>query len=263
MKRICILLAGLVSVTLAQAAVIGEEVVYSTGETELHGYIAHDEAVAGQRPGVLVVHEWWGHNDYARDRARQLAQLGYVALAVDMYGQGRRAGHPEDAGRFAGEVKADMDAAESRFRAAMQRLQDHPLVRDDDIAAIGYCFGGGMVLEMARRGLALDAVASFHGSLVTDHPAEPGVVQAEVLVANGGADPFVKLEQIQAFVAEMEQAGVAYTYVSYPGVKHSFTNPGADAMGEKFDLPLVYDAHADRDSWAKMKAMLVDAFARE
>ena len=263
MKRFCMLLAGLLTVTLARAAVVGEEVIYATGETELHGYIAHDEAVAGKRPGVLVVHEWWGHNDYARDRARQLAELGYVALAVDMYGQGRRTGHPEDAGKFAGEVKADMAAAEARFRAAMQRLQAHPLVRDADIAAIGYCFGGGMALEMARRGLPLDAVASFHGSLATDHPAEPGGVQAEILVANGGADPFVKLEQIQTFMAEMEQAGVAYTYVSYPGVKHSFTNPDADEMGKKFDLPLVYDAHADRDSWEKMKALLVGAFARQ
>ncbi|RRQ22794.1 dienelactone hydrolase family protein [Thiohalobacter thiocyanaticus] len=262
MRPVLILLATLLVAPLAGAAVVGEEVVYTSGDTELHGFIAHDEAVRGKRPGVLVVHEWWGHNDYARDRARQLAGLGYVALAVDMYGQGRRADHPEDAGKFAGEVKANMAAAEARFRAAMQRLQEHPLVREDDIAAIGYCFGGGMVLEMARRGLPLDAVASFHGSLGSDNPAGPGEIQAEILVANGGADPFVKLEQIQAFVAEMEQAGAAYTYVSYPGVKHSFTNPGADEMGEKFDLPLVYDAHADRDSWEKMKALLAGAFAR-
>ncbi|MBT2969242.1 MAG: dienelactone hydrolase [gamma proteobacterium symbiont of Ctena orbiculata] len=238
------------------SAVVGEEVGYNHGGIQMKGFLAYDDAASERRPGILVVHEWWGHNEYARDRARQLAAMGYTALAVDMYGDGKQADHPKDAGRFAAEVKKNMETATARFQAAMELLQAHKSVAKNDISAIGYCFGGGMVLEMARRGLDLDLVGSFHGSLPTSHPAVEGAVKAEVLVFNGADDPFVKPEHIDAFMAEMDRAGVKYSFTNYPGAKHSFTNPGADNFGKAFDLPLKYDEAADRQSWAALAKAL-------
>ncbi|MCU7917708.1 MAG: dienelactone hydrolase family protein [Candidatus Thiodiazotropha sp. (ex Epidulcina cf. delphinae)] len=237
-------------------AVIGEPVEYREGDTLMKGYLAYDGAIQGKRPGILVVHEWWGHNDYARRRAEQLAGMGYTALAVDMYGDGKQASHPKDAGRFAGEVKKNMDNAAARFEAAMDLLQSHETVAADEISAIGYCFGGGIVLEMARRGVNLDLVGSFHGSLPTSNPAVKGVVKAEVLVFNGADDPFVKSEHVEAFVSEMEQAGVNYSFTNYKGAKHSFTNPQADKFGKAFDLPLQYNREADEQSWDALSKAL-------
>ena len=234
---------------LAAAAVVGKKVEYQAGGMTFKGYLAYDDAISGKRPGVLVVHEWWGLNDYARKRADMLAAQGYTALAVDMYGNGKQATHPEDAARFSGEVKKNMGAATLRFIAADNFLKSQPTVNPMHISAIGYCFGGGIVLEMARRGLDLDLVASYHGSLDTEMPAEPGEVKARVLVYNGADDPFTKPEQIQAFKAEMERAGVDYSFTNYPGAKHSFTNPGADKYGKEFNLPLAYNKQADEKSW--------------
>lgn len=246
----------------ARAAVVGEDVSYQSGDTTFSGYIATDDSVTGKRPGVIVVHEWWGHNDYVRKRADMLAQLGYTAIALDMYGDGKIADHPDDAGKFAGEVRSNMDAAEARFLAAVEVLKQQPSVDGERIAAIGYCFGGGIVLEMARRGVDLDAVASFHGSLGTASPAKPGMVKARVAVFNGADDPFVKPEQIEAFQNEMETANVNYEFVNYPGAVHSFTNPDADANGEKFGLPLKYDAEADEDSWQQTETLLQETFSK-
>lgn len=244
----------------AWAAVQGEVVEYSDGATVMKGYLAYDDAVKGKRPGVLVVHEWWGHNDHARNSARKLAELGYTALAVDMYGDGKTADHPKSAGAFAGEVNKNMAVAEARFRAAMKMLHAHASTDPGKTAAIGYCFGGGIVLEMARRGVDLDAVASFHGSLGTKAPAQAGKIKARLLIANGADDPFVKPEQIAAFKAEMDEAGVTYQFVNYAGAKHAFTNPDADANGAKFNLPLQYNAEADKASWAKMRELFAQVF---
>ncbi len=243
------------------AAVVDKEVEYRSGGVVMKGYLAYDDAVRGKRPGILVVHEWWGHNEYARSRARQLAQLGYTALAVDMYGGGKQAAHPEDAGKFSGALKKNMPLAEARFKSALHLLRDQPTVESEQIGAIGYCFGGGIVLEMARRGLDLDAVASFHGSLTTSTPPEKGAVKAKVFVANGAADPFVKPEHIKIFKAQMDAVGADYRLENYPGAKHSFTNPDADTYGEKFGLPLAYDAAADQASWAAMQQLFKEAFA--
>ena len=232
---------------IAAAAVVGKPVEYQSGGLTMKGYLAYDDAIQGKRPGILVVHEWWGHNAYARKRAEMLAAQGYTALAVDMYGNGRQANHPEDAARFSGEVKKNMGVATTRFIAADNFLKAQPTVDPNKISAIGYCFGGGIVLEMARRGVDLDLVASFHGSLGTDLPAED--VKARVLVYNGADDPFVKPEQIQAFKAEMDQAGVDYSFTNYPRAKHSFTNPEADKFGKQFNLPLAYNKQADDKSW--------------
>ncbi len=243
------------------AAVVGGEVSYREGETVMKGYLAYDDALKGKRPGILVVHEWWGHNEYARSRARQLAELGYIALAVDMYGEGKQASHPEDAGRFSDALKQNMPLAEARFKAALHLLREQPMVESEQIGAIGYCFGGGIVLEMARRGIDLDAVASFHGSLTTNTPPEKGAVKARILVANGAADPFVKPEHIKIFKAQMDAVGADYLLENYPGAKHSFTNPDADKYGKQFGLPLAYSAEADRASWEAMQQLFVEVFS--
>jgi dienelactone hydrolase len=259
MKKILVLALLFFSLPL-QAKVIGEEVSYEHNGVTFKGYIAYDNSVMGKRPGVLVVHEWWGHNAYARKRADMLAELGYTALALDMYGEGKQAHHPKDAGAFSAAVKANMAEAEGRFMAAYEVLANHKTVNKKKIAAIGYCFGGQMVLEMARRGVDLKGVVSFHGSLVTNSPAQKGKVKAKVLVLNGAADPFVKPEQIQAFEAEMKAAAVDYRIHHYPGAKHAFTNPQATEYGQKFGIPLAYNAAADEQSWAEMKKFLKSIF---
>jgi dienelactone hydrolase len=223
----------------------------------LKGYLAYDSASDAKRPGVLVVHEWWGHNDYARERARMLAGLGYLALAVDMYGDGKTADHPKDAKAFATGVGA---SAQPRFEAAMAVLEAHPLFESGEIAALGYCFGGSQVLNMARKGLPLKGVVSYHGSLATKQPAAAGKFMAKVAVFTGEADPMIPSEQVAAFRSEMDNAGVDYSVVSYPGVKHSFTNPEADSFAARFDMPLAYDADADKDSWAKTETFLAELF---
>jgi len=249
----------LFSVTL-QAEVVTKEVDYSDGETRMKGYLAYDNSISGERPGVIVVHEWWGHNDYAKRRARMLAELGYSAIALDMYGDGKNASHPKDAGMFSGEVKKNMAVAEKRFLAAYNLLQKQKHVAKDKIAAIGYCFGGGIVLEMARRGIDLDGVVSFHGSLGTKSPAKKGKVKAKVLVLNGEADPFVKASAITMFKAEMDAAKVDYRFINYANAKHAFTNPDADKFASKFKIPLAYNKSADEKSWAEMKKFFSNIF---
>lgn len=246
----------------AWAEVKGHPVTYKGGGIAMKGYLAYDDKIKGKRPGVLVVHEWWGHNDYARRRAMMLAEMGYTALAVDMYGDGKTANHPDDAGKFAGEARKNMGTAKARFDAAMKVLQKNKTVDPKKIAAIGYCFGGGVVLEMARLGEPLTAVASFHGSLGTDTPAAPGKVKAKIAVFTGADDPMAPPDQVAAFKQEMDKAKVSYKVVSYPGAKHSFTNPAADEYGKKFGLPLAYNVEADKDSWAQASTFLSEAFVK-
>jgi dienelactone hydrolase len=258
---LCLVIA-LVSASSASAEVSGRDVEYKAGDTVLKGYLAQDTALKGKRPAVLVVHEWWGHNEYARKRARMLAEQGYVALAVDMYGDGKTAQHPDDAGKFAGEVMKNKAIGEARFNAALDFIKRQQSVDPARIAAIGYCFGGAVVLHMARQGADLKGVVSFHGSLATDSPAEEGMVKARVLVFNGDADKMIPPEQVAAFKQEMTRAGASFRYVGYPGVQHSFTNPDADAFAVKFKLPIAYDRKADRDSWAQTKKFLKEIFSK-
>ncbi len=202
------------------------------------------------KSGVIVVHEWWGLNDYARGRARQLAEEGYAAIAVDMYGHGKVAQHPKDATAFMNAALAEPEKMNARFNAAKAELEK--LRKVDRIFAIGYCFGGAVVLNQARMGSDLAGVASFHGSLGTETPAEKGKVKARVLVATGGADPMVPPEQVGNFVTEMGKAGVDLQILSFPDVLHSFTNPGATAKGKETGLPVAYDEKADKESWAAL-----------
>ncbi len=243
-----------------QATVVGKEIKYEYNGTTLTGYLAYDNKQKGKRPGVLVVHEWWGHNDYARSRARQLAELGYIAFALDMYGDGKLANHPKDAGRFAGQVKNNMKVAEARFDAGLKQLSSYKLTDKNKLAAIGYCFGGGVALEMARRGKALKGIVSFHGSLATKQPAKKGEVKARVLVFNGAEDSFVKEESIIAFRQEMKNAEADVRFVNLAGAKHSFTNPGSTAIGKKFGIPLEYNKKADQESWQQMQSFFDELF---
>lgn len=245
---------------LAAADVVTWDLRYEHEGATLSGLIAWDDSSSEPRPGVLVVHEWWGHNSYARSRAEQLAKLGYVALALDMYGDGKLADHPKDAGAFSKAVMSNMALMRGRFEAAQKLLRQHPLVDAEATAAIGYCFGGAVVLHMARMGSDLKGVVSFHGSLGTQHPAEPGKVSAKVLVCHGGADNFISEEQIAAFKKEMADAKADMSFKSYPGALHSFTNPEATANGERLGIPIAYHEAADKQSWADMQAFFARLF---
>jgi dienelactone hydrolase len=235
----------------AHAAVIGKDVSYPAGDTTMRGYLAYDDAITGKRAGVLVVPEWWGVNDYARKRARMLAIEGYVALVVDMYGNGQTADNPKDAGALAGSVNKNPPLALGRFQAAEQFLGKQPNVKKDELAALGYCFGGGVVLNMARAGEPLQSVVSYHGVLATDVAVKPGGIKTKLRVFHGEADPVVPPEQVEAFKLEMDTAKADYMFVAYPGVKHTFTNREADSYAAQFGLPLKYDNAADIDSWTR------------
>jgi len=246
--------------SLALAAVQTQEIPYTTADgTRLIGYYAWDDAIQGERPGVLVVHEWWGLNDYAKRRARDLAELGYSALAIDMYGDGKNTGHPQDAGACMQATLADPAVPRARFLAGLDLLKAQPQTDAQRLAAIGYCFGGRIVLDMARQGLPLAAVVSFHGALVTDTPATEGSVKAKVLVEHGAADSFITPQQIADFKAEMDRAGADYRFVELPGAKHGFSNPDADAH-KGHGLDLGYQKEADERSWADMQALFREVF---
>ena len=236
-----------------KASIKTEEVTYSEGSTQMKGFLAWDDSISGKRPGILVVHEWWGLNDYARSRAKQLAELGYTALAVDMYGDGKAADHPKDAGAFAASVMKDPQVALARFRAAMDVLKSQTSVDPEKIAAIGYCMGGAIVLNAARQGFDLDAVASFHGSLGGLLPIN-GPIKAKVLVCHGADDSFIPAEKVAAFKEELKEAGADFKFVSYPGAKHGFSNPAADETGKKFSIDIAYNREADAESWKELQA---------
>ena len=217
MKGAIVMLAALVAVGAASCAkksvgIVGKEISYNGGGVQMKGYLAYDGDITGKRPGVLVVHEWWGLNDYARKRARMLAGLGYVALAVDMYGNGETATHPNDAGKFAGEVMQHMDTAKARFVAAEDVLKQQELCDSTRVAAIGYCFGGGIVMRMALLGFPLAGVASFHGDLPTDMNIPSGQATPRMLVCNGADDPFNPPAKVEAFKKSMQSGGVDVTF---------------------------------------------------
>jgi dienelactone hydrolase len=234
----------------------GQEVAYSAGPTTLKGYLVYPTNATGKRPGVLVVHEWWGHNEHSRNAATKLAELGYVALAVDMFGDGKTASHPEDATKMMMALMSNPQESAARFEAARTLLANDPHTDPTRIAAIGYCMGGAVSLNAARRGVKLDAIGSFHGNLATQSPMPKGGFKGKILIETGGSDPFVPPEQVEAFKKEMDAAGADYHIDVYPNAKHAFTNPAATAAGEKFSLPLAYDAEADAASWQKLIELL-------
>jgi dienelactone hydrolase len=246
-----IALFALLLTTGAHAAVKEEPVTYKDGETTLKGFVVYDDAKKGKRPGIILVHEWWGITKHMHNEARRFAQKGYTAFIADMYGDAKTADNPKDAGALAGSVMKNPKTMESRFNAARAELAKQPTV-NGKIGASGYCFGGAVVINMARAGADLGAVAGFHASLGLNTPAPaPGTVKAKVLVLNGADDPFVKPEQYAALKKDMEAAHADYRVVEYPGAVHAFTNPEATEAGKKFNLPLRYDAKANKEAKAE------------
>jgi dienelactone hydrolase len=232
-----------------------QEVEYKAGDVVCKGFIAYDET-KGKLPAVIAVHEWWGNNDFNRDVARKLARSGFVGFALDMYGNGKQAADAKEASQLSGEIGKNFDLTRARFTAAREFLAKHANVDAARVAAIGYCFGGFVALQMARAGDNLRGVVSFHGMLATGNPAQSGKVKAKVLALNGADDPFVPKTQVEGFEKEMQAAGVDYKSINYPGAKHAFTNPGATERGKKFNLPLEYNADVDKKSWSEAEAFL-------
>jgi len=234
-----------------------EEISYKDGDTELKGYLFWDDAFSGKRPGVLVAHEWWGLNDYSKLRAEMLAELGYVAFAADMYGDGRKTRHADEAKGWMKQITANIDLWQRRANLALEQLRSHPNVESSKLAAIGYCFGGATVMQMAYLGADLDGVVSFHGSLPPATPEQAARVKARVLIAHGDDDGFVPPERIDAFKKALSAAGVDWEMDVYAGARHGFTNPYADGYGMG---GLAYQEQADRRSWARMLAFFEELF---
>ena len=239
-------------VTGANAEIKEVPVTYSDGTTTMKGFVVYDDASTAKRPGIIMVHEWWGITPHIHNEAKKYAAQGYTAFIADMYGDAKTADNPKDAGALSGGVMKDPKAMESRFNAAKAELAKQASVNPDRIGAVGYCFGGAVVINMARTGADLKAVAGFHASLGLNTPAPAaGTIKAKILILNGADDPFVKREQYDTLKKELDAAKANYQVIEYPGAVHAFTNPEATALGEKFKLPLKYDAKADQESKAE------------
>lgn len=243
----------------AHAAVQTKTVKYQDAGTECVGFLAWDDAVEGKRPGVLVVHEWWGLNDYARNRAKELAKLGYIAFAADMYGEGKTVEHPQDAGAMAAKVRANVEAWRKRAQVGLAVLTSQPQCDATKLAAIGYCFGGSTALQLAYTGADLDAVATFHAALPTPSDAEAKAVKARVLVCHGADDKFIPEDAIKAFKGSLDKAAAKYEFVAYPGAVHSFTVPDA---GKHNNPGMQYQAAADKDSWDRMTKLFAETLKK-
>ncbi len=258
MRQITLFLMVLfVGVGSAEAVLKTKSVEYHHGDVLLEGYLAYDDSFSGPRPGVLVVHEWRGLNDYTKHRAEQLAGLGYIAFAADMYGRGIYAKDHEEAGKLSGIYRNDRHLMRARAQAALDCIQSQPGVDGNKLAAIGYCFGGSTVLELARSGADLKGVVSFHGPLDTPNPNDAKNIRGKVLVLTGAADSFIPPKQIAAFEQEMKSAGVDYRVIQYPGAVHSFTVPDA---GNDPSKGVAYNPEADKKSWDEMKQFLQKIF---
>jgi dienelactone hydrolase len=241
----------------ALAVMQQDTVSYKDGDVELKGYVYWDDAFTGKRPGVLVLHEWWGLNDYAKLRAEMLAETGYVAFAADMYGDARMTRHADEAKGWMQQITANVEAWQRRAILALEQLRAHPKVDTEKLAAIGYCFGGATVMQLAYTGADLDGIVSFHGSLPPASAEQAAQVKAQVLIAHGDADGFVPPERIDAFKKALSDAGVDWEMDIYAGARHAFTNPYADGYG----MPgLAYNETADRRSWLRMLAFFEELF---
>jgi dienelactone hydrolase len=238
-----------------------ENITYNGDNTTMNGYVVYKDSGQEKRPAVLVVHEWWGLNDYSKRRARELADLGYVAMAVDMFGNGQTASSPDEAMKLAGPFYQNPQLTKTRLDAALAKLKTFPQVDTSNIAAIGYCYGGYTVLNAAKLGEPLKGVVSFHGNLGGVKP-DKNLLKARVLVLHGEADPIVKQDEVSQFRKQMDSVGANYTFKSFPNAKHAFTNPAADSVENKFHIGVGYNADADRQSWNDMKDFLRELFGK-
>jgi dienelactone hydrolase len=258
--KLCLSVALLLAWAAAARAALHTEVIeYKHGDKVLEGYLAYDDSISGKRPGVLVAHEWTGHNPYVRQRAEQLARLGYVAFALDMYGKGVRAKDAKEAAQMASVYKNDRKLMRARAGAGLDVLRRQERVDPKQLAAIGYCFGGTTVLELARGGADLAGVVNFHGDLSTPHPEDAKQIKAKVLACHGADDPFVPPAQVAAFEDEMRKGGVDWQLIAYGDAVHSFTNPGA---GDDKSRGAAYNARADHRSWEAMKLFFGEIFSK-
>lgn len=259
MKTLLSALAGLTVAASAMAGVKTEMVEYRQGTTVLQGYLSYDTSHKGKRPGILIVHDWLGVSEYTRMRAEQLASLGYVALTADIYGKGVRPGNVKEASAEAGKYYADRQLLRTRARAGLDFLVSNPRVDTARMAVMGYCFGGGAALELARSGAPVKGAVSFHGSLNTPSPADAKNIRGKILVLHGADDPFVKQEEVSAFMDEMRNAAVDWQLVQYSNAVHSFTDKRA---GDDNSKGAAYNASADRRSWQAMKNFFEEIFKR-
>lgn len=241
----------------AQAQVKSQLVEYKDGQTTLEGYLAYDASVKGKRPAVIVVHEWTGLNDYTKKRCDQLARMGYVAFAADIYGKGIRPGNPQDAGKEAGKYKGNIPLLRQRINTALEYVRKNANVNPAKVAAIGYCFGGTTVLELARSGANVSGVVSFHGNLASQTPADAKNITSKILVCHGAMDPFAPKADVDAFMQEMNDAKVDYQLNLYSNAVHSFTNPEA---GNDPSKGAAYNKEADMRSWEAMKLFFAEIF---
>jgi len=259
MKNVILVLALLFSLARGMAQITIEPVEYRQGETVLDGYVAYDAALKGKQPGVVIVHDWMGVGEYVKMRAEQLAKLGYVAFVADIYGRGVRPKNTQEASQQAGKYRADRPLLRARAQAALDRLRQEARVDAGRIAAIGYCFGGGTVLELARSGADLAGVISFHGNLDTPNPDDAKQIKAKVLVLHGGDDPYVPAAQVEAFQSEMRKANVDWQFVAYGGAVHAFTQKGA---GNDPSKGAAYNERADKRSFVEMTTFFKELFGK-
>jgi dienelactone hydrolase len=258
MKYLLLSLCLLFAVAMrAEAKIHTETIEYKEGDAVLEGYLAYDDSVKGARPGVLVIHEWWGLNPYIEKRTEQLAELGYIAFAADIYGKGNRANTPEEAGKLAGIYRSDRQLLRRRVKAGLEVLKKQALTDTKKIAAIGYCFGGTTVLELARSGADIAGVVSFHGGLSTPTPQDAKNIKAKVLALHGADDPYVKEQEVLAFEDEMRKGGVDWQLNIYSGAVHGFTNPDNGSDNSK---GVAYNEKADKRSWEAMKLFFGEIF---
>lgn len=257
MKTLASILASAALAHSSSAAIKTEVIEYQDGDTVLEGFVAYDDAQSGPRPGVLVIHDWTGVQDYTKRRATMLAELGYVAFAADIYGQGVRPTDPTECAKEAGKYKGDLPLLRRRVTLGFDQLLKRKEVIAQKTAAVGFCFGGTTVLELARSGSPLAGVVSFHGSLGTTLPAAEGAVKAKVLVCHGADDPYVKPAEQAAFKEEMAKAKVKMKFISYPDAVHSFTKKEA---GDDKSKGNAYNEAADKKSWDDMKAFFKSIF---
>jgi dienelactone hydrolase len=259
--RLLITLLALTAISPALAAIKENPVTYADGEANMKGFVVYDTARQGKRPGIIVVPEWWGVTKHVHDEARRLARQGYTAFIADMYGNGKTADNPKEATALSSGVMQNPKTMESRFNAARDQLAKQPTVDPTRIGAVGYCFGGAVVINMARAGADLDGVVGFHASLGLNTPAPaPGTVKAKVLILNGADDPFAKQEQYATLKSDMDAANAEYRVIEYPGAVHAFTNPEATALGKKFNLPLRYDASVTKAAEAEASQFFAEVF---
>jgi dienelactone hydrolase len=239
-----------------------QNVSFVANGTTFKAFVAYDDNIKGKRPAILVLPEWWGLNDYPKMRVRKLAELGYIAMAIDVFGDGKIAADPTEAQKLTGPFYKDPNFAKARLDQALKALKAFPQTDMENVAAIGYCFGGGLVLNYAKLGADLKGVVSFHGGVSGGAPVDKKLLKAKVLVCQGASDTFVPQKDAETFKHKLDSIGADNTLKVYPNAMHAFTNPAATETGKKFKMPIAYNEEADKASWEDMKMFFGKIFTK-